>query len=163
MATKKVVAQSSSRKKPQSQVEPLVPSRIKELNGLSDTELKERYVATFAKDPEEATTRDQMVAAINDAAPKPPPPVIDPEETEEQGGKIYGNKDKQKRYPIDETWKKKVIVRQVKVEANNGGMVEVPNTEQVQTYDPVYYDTLIKNNFFGESKMKVEVLHQPAK
>jgi hypothetical protein len=166
MAKTKVEAQNNSQnpQKPGKgkSNEPAKTSRLEELQSLSDAELKERYLATFAKEADESLDRDALIVAINDGAPKPPPPEEKTEDTAEgKGNTFFGNKDSKRSYPLDKTLKGKVVVRQYKVESLNGGMVEVPNTSEVQSYYPEYYEKLLKNNFFGESRMQVEVLHQP--
>lgn len=89
-----------------------------------------------------------------------PPEVEDPKPSPK--GVVYGNQDKEKRYPIRKDWLSKVVVRQVKVErASNGEMVRLQSTASIQTYDPDYYQKLLKDNFFSESRMEVEVLHRP--
>jgi hypothetical protein len=45
----------------------------------------------------------------------------------------------------------------------NGGVVEVPNTRTLQTYDPVFFERMLKENFFSESQMKYEIKHDPRK
>jgi hypothetical protein len=80
---------------------------------------------------------------------------------EKEDATFFGAGDKDKQYPIASVNKDQVVVRQVNVQLLNGGMVEVPNTMAIQTYNPKIYDQLLKNNFFGESKIKVEVLHDP--
>ena len=81
---------------------------------------------------------------------------------------FYGNKDADKKFQLRNDWKKSVVVYQCKVEVMNGGMVEVPNTHQLQTYTPEMFDKLNEGDkkkdippFFSESKMKVLVLHDP--
>gem|GEM_PF-4683084 len=85
-------------------------------------------------------------------------------------GKIYGNQDKEKRcnqdkekrYPLKKDWLKKIVVRQLSVErASNGEMIRLQSTAAIQTYDPAYFNKLLKDNFFSESRMEVEVLHRP--
>ena len=154
MANKKVPQQNLSQNQPE-------PSRSVKLDELTDSALKVRYINTFQVEPAKEATREQLIAAINDAAPKPPAPEVDENAPIEERGKLYGNKDKDKKYPIKKDWKDKVIVRQVKVDTLNGGMVEVPNTASVQTYDKDQYNSFVDNKFFTDSKMKVEVLHMP--
>jgi hypothetical protein len=84
----------------------------------------------------------------------------------EPSGPFYGNRDHEKKHLLPADWAKKVCVFQCQIEQMNGGQVEVPNTHQLQTYEPAHYDKLIadekgKPSFFSESKMKVTVLHDP--
>lgn len=137
------------------------PSRLVKLDELNDSALRVRFVNTFQVEPAKDMSRESMIAAINDAAPAPPAPQIDENAPVEESGKLYGNKDSKKEYPIKKDWKDKVVVRQVKIDMLNGGMIEVPNTEAVQTYDKDYYQTMIDNNFFSDSKLQVTVLHMP--
>lgn len=137
------------------------PSRSVKLDELTDSALRVRFVNTFQVEPAKDATREQMITAINDAAPQPPAPQVDENAPVEEAGKLFGNKDKEKKFPIRKDWKDKVIVRQVNVTELNGGMIEVPNTEAVQTYDKDFYETMVKNNFFSDSKMKVDILHMP--
>jgi hypothetical protein len=81
---------------------------------------------------------------------------------------FYGNQDTERKFKLPNDWSKSVCVWQCKVEPLNGGMVEVPNTHQLQTYDPATYDKMVNGDpkgnippFFAESKMKVVVLHDP--
>jgi hypothetical protein len=64
-------------------------------------------------------------------------------------------------YPDD--WQDKVVVEQWTIELNNGGVVEVPNTRTTQTYSPVFFEKMLKENFFSESQMKYEIKHDPRK
>lgn len=74
---------------------------------------------------------------------------------------FYGNKDKEKAYELPADYKDSVVVRQVTVKQENGGMYEVPNTARIQTYSKEMYQKMVDNNFFSESSMKAEVLHEP--
>jgi hypothetical protein len=51
-----------------------------------------------------------------------------------------------------------IVVRQVSVKQENGGMYEVPNTETIQTYSKEKFQELTDMNFFSESMLKIEVL-----
>jgi hypothetical protein len=51
-----------------------------------------------------------------------------------------------------------IVVRQVNVKQENGGMYEVPNTETIQTYSKEKFQELTDMNFFSESMLKIEVL-----
>lgn len=154
MANKNKPQQNLSQNQPE-------PSRLVKLDELTDSALRVRYVNVFQVEPPKDMKREDIITAVNEAAPKPPAPTIDENEPVEEAGKLYGNKDSKKQYPIKKDWKDKVIVRQVNVTELNGGMIEVPNTEALQTYDKPYYETMVKNNFFTDSKMKVDVLHMP--
>jgi hypothetical protein len=84
----------------------------------------------------------------------------------QEEGFFYGNKDREKKHKLANDWAKKVCVYQCQIEQMNGGQVEVPNTHQLQTYDPKTFEKLSadekgKPSFFSESKMKVVVLHDP--
>jgi hypothetical protein len=83
-----------------------------------------------------------------------------------EAAQFYGNKDHKKEHLLPADWAKKVCVFQCQIDQLNGGIVEIPNTHQLQTYDPATFEKLSKDekgkpSFFSESKMKVTVLHDP--
>lgn len=85
---------------------------------------------------------------------------------EQDSAFFYGNKDDDKEHKLPSDWKNKVCVWQCIIQSLGGGIVEVPNTHQLQTYDPASFDKLSadekgKPSFFSESKMRVKVLHDP--
>lgn len=67
------------------------------------------------------------------------------------------------KYNVGPLEKGQIVVRQVQVDLFNGSMIEVPNTESVQTYYRDQFERMAeekdgKPSFFSESKIKVEVL-----
>jgi hypothetical protein len=66
-----------------------------------------------------------------------------------------------KSNPYPDDWQDKVIVEQWEVAQLNGGLVEVPNTRMVQTYEPMFFERMLKENFFSESSWKYEIKHDP--
>lgn len=127
----------------------------------------------LGEDPHDSLTRQQLIDAI--VAAQPESDESAPAETDNASaetitellsGSFYGNKDKERKFLLPADWAKKVCVYQCQIDQMNGGVVEIPNTHQLQTYDPALYEKLIKDekgkpSFFSESKMKVVVLHDP--
>jgi hypothetical protein len=68
---------------------------------------------------------------------------------------------KAKSNPYPDDWQDKMIVEQWEVAQLNGGLVEVPNTRMIQTYDPIFFQKMIKDNFFSETSWKYEIKHDP--
>jgi hypothetical protein len=148
---------------------------LQDLSKKNKPELQAICKELLGEEPHESLTRQQLIDAIVAAQPAadenaqaPAAPAA--EETipapEEVSGPFYGNKDEDKKHLLPADWAKKVCVYQCQIEQMNGGVVEIPNTHQLQTYDPAYYTKLIadekgKPSFFSESKMKVVVLHDP--
>lgn len=128
------------------------------------------YTELLGEAPDDSLTRQQLIDAIVEAQPAADESAPAVDETipapVEVSGSFYGNKDKEKKYLLPKDWAKKVCVFQCQIEQMNGGVVEIPNTHQLQTYDPAQYTKLSadekgKPSFFSESKMKVVVLHDP--
>lgn len=125
----------------------------------------------LGEEPHDSLTRQQLIDSIVDAQPADDEDAPGTAETgdapaEEVNGPFYGNKDKEKKHLLPADWAKKVCVYQCQIDQMNGGVVEIPNTHQLQTYDPAQYTKLSadekgKPSFFSESKMKVVVLHDP--
>jgi hypothetical protein len=74
---------------------------------------------------------------------------------------IYGNKDKEQKYPLNEADLDRVVVYQRTLEALGTGYVEVPGSGKVQTYYPDQFKKLVEQEFFADSKIDVIILHQP--
>jgi hypothetical protein len=133
-------------------------------------ELQAIYTKLLGEAPDESLTRQQLIDAIVAAQPSvdesAPASAESVEAPAEIGTHFYGNKDKDKKHLLPADWVKKVCVYQCQIDQMNGGVVEIPNTHQLQTYDPALYEKLSKDekgkpSFFSESKMKVDVLHDP--
>ncbi len=136
------------------------PTQLKrqELESLSDSELDERYIAVFAtKGPD--LEREDVINQIIYNSPAPGAPTLAVVEDKEDGSRKVKDANG-KEHKITADMKGLVVLRQVVVDTLNGGMVEVPNTEQIQTYTKEKFDELNRNNFFTESKMKIEVLQK---
>lgn len=158
-----------SNKKPQVQdpQQPKTPTQLKreELESLSDAELDERYKNTFQTEGPEMS-REQVIEAIMGNSPAPGANSITPEDIKAQSepakdeskSKTFTSKDNGKEYTVQGDTKGLVVVRQVSVDTLNGSMVEVPNTEVIQTYTPEKFQHMLDINFFSDSRMKVEVL-----
>jgi hypothetical protein len=142
-----------------------------ELSKKNKADLQGLYTEVIGETPDDALTKQQLIDAIA-AAVLPAPSetqqadVIIPESVPFVSGPFFGNKDFDKKHKLPADWAKKVCVYQCQIEQLNGGVVEVPNTHQLQTYEPATYDRLSadekgKPSFFSESKMKVVVLHDP--
>lgn len=137
-------------------------SQIKrqELEALTDAALDEKYEQVFlTKGPE--MSREAVIDALMEHTPTPPTLTPEAEEPAPKGNTFFGKGDKDQKYPIDNANKNHVVARLVRVEQNNGGMIEVPNTEQVQTFYPEQFDQLVKDEFFSKSMLKVDILHKP--
>jgi hypothetical protein len=139
-------------------------SREEELRKLSRKELTARYLATYQKDADPEATDEDLVTDILAASPEPPAtrmPATGAEETEKvRGTKKVKNKAGQE-FEITPDLQDKVVIWQEQVQMLNGGLVGIPNTDMLQSYDPAYFTKLLKDNFFGESKMRIEILHDP--
>ncbi len=104
--------------------------------------------------------REAVIDAIISNTPPPPAATLPPVEEEENStNKTFTDKNGKKWNTVGDT-KGLVVVRQVVVNEENGGMYEVPNTETLQTYTKEKFEELQRNNFFTESKMKVEILQK---
>jgi hypothetical protein len=151
---------------------PEVPavSRRKELEDLSDKELDELYFNTFGTEPKELLDQKTKIDQIEAHLPEPPKAL--PRDLVEKANpmsKAELKRTQTTEFKSSETGKVfkmtgdlsgHVVVRQVSVKQENGGMYEVPNTETVQTYYKDQFDQLVKDGFFSESKLKIEVLQE---
>ena len=146
---------------------------LQELNKKNKADLQAIYSEVFGDAADESLTKQQLIDAIVAAQPadvQPPvedaAPEIEAPVASAPTGPFYGNKDDEKRFKLPKDWAKQVCVYQCQIEQMNGGVVEIPNTHQLQTYDPATYDKLSADakgqpSFFSESKMKVVILHDP--
>ena len=142
---------------------------LQELQKKNKADLQAIYSEVIGESADEALTRQQLIDAIVAVQPT----IEDSASSEnatvtclDPAGPFYGNKDADKKHLLPADWAKKVCVWQCQIEQMNGGQVEIPNTHQLQTYEPKIYEKLIadekgKPSFFSESKMKVVVLHDP--
>jgi hypothetical protein len=174
MATKKSAAgsnQSRNSSKKGSVIEPEGPakSRREGLQELSENELDELYFSTFGAEPMEGLSPDEKIDQIESRlqdAPKTLPrdqTADQPKprtkaEAKQAKKSVFTSKETGKKFELNGDQSGYVVVRQVQVQQLNNGMVEVPNTESIQTYYPEQFDALVESNFFSESKLKVEVL-----
>jgi hypothetical protein len=141
-----------------------------ELNKKVKADLQGLYAEVTGSAPDDTLTKQQLIDAIVAAQPPGEDQVSEEDKPASTSltptGPFYGNRDHQKKHLLPADWAKKVCVFQCQIEQMNGGVVEIPNTHQLQTYDPATYDKLSadakgKPSFFSESKMKVTVLHDP--
>ena len=147
-----------------------LPNKEQELRELSLDELKERFLHTYQKEAilletdDKEKQKEELIIDILNGSPAAPAPRQQPEGAPlpkaEKGDKKVKSKDG-RDHIIKEANLEKVTVRQVVVQELNGGIVEVPNTEQIQTYDPDYFQKLLDDKFFSESRMRIEILHDP--
>ncbi len=131
-------------------------AKREELEALSDSALDERYIYAFGSTGPEME-REAVIAAIMANTPAPPAPVLPEEEVAVNTTREIKDSNG-KSWQITPDTKGSIVVRQVVVQELNGGMVEVPNTETLQTYTKETFDRLQEQGFFEESKMKVEIL-----
>lgn len=150
----------------QDQLSQQIPAQTEQHPSLSRTKLEAAYKEATGQDADESLTDDQLLdvytaAMENKAKFAPRINPVAPIEPEEKT--FFGNKDEKKAWELPSSWKKDIVVYQYQVQTLNGGMVEVPNTGMVQTYTPQKWDELqnTKPNFFAESGLKYEVLHDP--
>lgn len=148
-------------------------SREEELEDLSLSDLEERYINTFAVEPkygeesDDDTKKEFLARAIHAGAPNPPAPQqqaaaggeanADDEETE---GRTVTLKDGRKQV-ITGDMEDQIVVRQVQLQELNGGVVEIPNTEQIQSYRPEIFEKLLKQKYFSDSKIRIEIINDP--
>lgn len=86
-----------------------------------------------------------------------------PVETDEDSeGRLVELKDGRKQL-ITGDLEDMVVVRQVNLTEINGGVVEIPNTEQIQSYRPEVFNKMLKDKFFSDSKIRVELINDPRK
>jgi hypothetical protein len=174
MATKKQSAGSSSKaasKKRGSVIEPEGPakSRREGLQEKSEQELDELYFSTFGAEPMEGLSADEKIDQIesrlqdapktlpkDQAADQPKPRTK--AEARQAKKSVFTSKETGGKFEMNGDVSGYVVVRQVQVQQLNNGMVEVPNTESIQTYYPEQFDELRESNFFSESKLKIEIL-----
>lgn len=75
-------------------------------------------------------------------------------------GKMFGNKDPEKKYPFEKTWAAGIVVRQSHNVPGRDDLID-PKTVQFQVYEPDVFQGLIKNEgFIG---WNVEIIHDPTK
>ena len=125
-----------------------------ELEKLSDSELEERFVSTFATKGQEMEKKD-IVNAIVSNTPNPPAPVLPPhdEETEKFTSKQTG-----KEFKVPKGVKADKVIRQVHVQMLGNGMVETPGTETLGYYTNEVWKELQRTRFFEESNIRAEEL-----
>lgn len=152
--------------------DPPAKTRREELEQKSDKELDELYFTTFGKEPDENLRAEDKIDQIEANLPVPPRVVpasqVEPPTTPTTKPRSAAERKQAKRttfrtkegreFTLTGDIEGFVVVRQVQVQELNGGMVEVPNTESVQTYYPEQFEQMRDNNFFSESKLKIEVL-----
>lgn len=143
-------------------------SRRKELESYSESDLRDLYYTTFAREADENLTHEQLVLLIDNGA-VPAPNVAGNKNTEEAetkkaagakkaGYTIFKSSETGKEFKMSGDVSGHVVVRQVSVQQLNGGMVEIPNTETVQSYSKEMFDKLMEDKFFSESQLKIEIL-----
>jgi hypothetical protein len=151
---------------------PEVPAaaRRKELEKLSEKDLDDLYFTTFGKEPNEHLDQKTKIDQIESQLPEPPKAL--PRELVEKANptsKAEMKRTQTTEFKSPQTGKVfkmtgdlsgHVVVRQVTVRQENGGMYEVPNTETVQTYYKDQFEKLVDDGFFSESKLKIEVLQE---
>jgi hypothetical protein len=151
---------------------PEVPAvtRRKELEELSDKDLDELYFNTFGKEANEHLDQKTKIDQIESQLPEPPKAL--PRELVEKANPtskaelkrtqttVFTSSQTGKEFKMTGDLSGHVVVRQVSVKQENGGMYEVPNTETVQTYYKDQFDKLVEDGFFSESKLKIEVLQE---
>lgn len=139
-------------------------SRIEVLNEMGEDELRDIYKYEFGGvEAPDDYSEEQLRAAINGAAPYAPAPTRTPDPIDKKGTFEVSSKDTGKKYTVDAGSKGKVIVRQVNIRDVEGNIVELPNSEVIQTYEPDMFQRLLDQKFFAESKIHVEVLHGGSK
>jgi hypothetical protein len=156
---------SNSKKGTVIQPEGPAKSRREELQELSEKELKELFFNHFGKEPDENLQAEDLVDQL-DAALPPAPKVAPKKESQptttkgsgREGAKIFKSKETGKEFRVTGDISGHVVVRQVKVQELNGGMVEVPYSESIQTYRPEIFEKMQADNFFSESLLKIEIL-----
>jgi hypothetical protein len=171
MPAKKAKQQSPS----QQQGKVLDPAEVRknkeqELKGLSVKELEERYYNTYHTEyvpletDDEEKLKNDLVGKIIAGSPWPPSPSQEPGGAPIDKGAKGDKKVKSKsgrEFTISADNQGMVVVRQVQVQRVQNDLVELPSTEQVQTYYPDQFDKMLKDNFFSDSGMRVEILHKP--
>ena len=86
----------------------------------------------------------------------------DDTEEKEVSLKMFGNKDKVKKYGFPSTWSGMVVVRESvvsKIGPKDSDVVEIPSSVQVKPFDTSLFDMHVKNGMFKNKK--VEILHDP--
>jgi hypothetical protein len=125
---------------------------------------------TFGKEPHEHLDQKTKIDQIESQLPEPPKAL--PRELVEKANptsKAEMKRTQTTEFKSPQTGKVfkmtgdlsgHVVVSQVTVRQENGGMYEVPNTETVQTYYKDQFEKLVDDGFFSESKLKIEVLQE---
>ncbi len=144
------------------------------MSKLNKAELQAHYKELHGADADDSLTKAQLTEEIVNKqdevyptlpnngqgnSPKPAPHAPDPLEVSADGKSFKGNKSTE-RFPIDQ--KGMVVVRQTPYRIVEGNFVKLPNQSLVQTYTPEMYQQLTDSNFFTESQLDPEVLHQPS-
>jgi hypothetical protein len=157
-------SQGQNRRNPQAVNPEVNPSPAKvlreELEAMSDEELDAKYEDVFGFKDEREFEREQVINSIIEALPKPPATAKILKGPADPKGTKFAKSKNGKEWKITPDMKGLIVVRQVVVQELNGGMVEVPNTETLQTYTPEKFDELNEAGFFEESLIKIEVLQE---
>jgi hypothetical protein len=142
-------------------------ARRKFLEDLSDADLDDLYFSTFGKDPDEILDAKTKIDQIESQLPEPPKTVpAELQKTDAQrkaerkraGKTLFKSSETGKEFELSGDLSGHMVVRQVSVRQDNGGMYEVPNTETVQSYRPEVFEDMMERNFFSESQLKIEIL-----
>lgn len=140
---------------------------LEELLKLNKPDLQAKYEETFGEKPAASESKESLANAIdkNEKIEKPIKPAAS------ESKEMFGNKDKDKKYPFDPKHAKSCVVRHFRNEKlGSGAVVEDPGSSRIQFYEPDIYDKLSKQPVVnGKQKLsefqlqglEVELLHDP--
>jgi hypothetical protein len=120
--------------------------------------LDERWKIVFATETGPTLEREQVIEQIMANSPTPQGVGIDPEPAKKDRGRTIVKDKAGNEYQVTGNLKNKIVVLQTNVQELNGGMVDVPNTANLQVYSKSNWQRLNDQNFFSESKIRTEIL-----
>lgn len=77
-------------------------------------------------------------------------------------GKMFGNKDENKKYEFPLSWKDMLIIRESvvsKVGPSDNDVIEIPSSVIIKPFDPSLFNTHVERGMFEHKK--IEILHDP--
>lgn len=167
-------SQKGSQQKPKTlskkEKDNLIAERTKELNELSIEDFNARFKSQIGRPVEELDDRNLLTEELASFEVK-----ADLEAQKEKGtsaksgdkgklasGQIEVTDSEGKTYQVGKPGENDYIVKQWNERDMNGGMVVVPNTIVVQTYNKAIFDKMVESDFWNNSQMNYEVLQEPA-
>jgi hypothetical protein len=145
-------------------------SKREELGKMEHDDLAEAYRETYQVEPEEDATDEDLIEAIIAGTEETPSPKDHVLNTEVEYEPVFGNQNDEIAIPtqiaVDDqgnetNWRENIVAKLTNTRVVEGEIVELKSTVRYQVFTPDDFDRLLKNKFFSQSRIRVELLNRP--